>query len=29
MTILAASMNNRFKNLFFWLSGAGTDTLES
>ena len=21
-------MNNRFKNLFFWLSGAGTDTLE-
>ena len=22
-------MNNRFKNLFFWLSGAGTDTLES
>jgi hypothetical protein len=22
-------MNNRFKNIFFWLSGAGTDTLES
>jgi len=22
-------MNNRIKNLFFWLSGAGTDTLES
>lgn len=22
-------MSNRFKNLFFWLSGAGTDTLES
>ncbi len=22
-------MNNRFKNLFFWLSGAGTDTLEA
>jgi Domain of unknown function (DUF4407) len=22
-------MNNRLKNLFFWLSGAGTDTLEA
>ena len=22
-------MNKRFKNLFFWLSGAGTDTLEA
>ena len=29
MTTPVAHMNNRMKNLFFWLSGAGTDTLES